>query len=142
ALRNEQSLVGVEGIAYRRSNTVEVNRRRDRKTNIDDLAPPAWEYFALETYRRHRFEGAMHTSRLTLPMLATRGCPYQCTYCSAPNMWLPRWIPRDPVAVVDEIEMYVKRYDAGNFPFQDLTAIIRRDWIKAFCEELIRRNLN
>src|SRR5262245_24077342 len=63
-------------------------------------------------------------------------------YCSAPNMWLPRWIPRNPVHVVDEIELYVKRFGAGNFPFQDLTAIIQRDWIKAFCEELINRNLN
>ena len=44
--------------------------------------------------------------------------------------------------VVDEIEGYVKRYGAGNFPFQDLTAIIQKDWIKAFCEELIRRKLN
>jgi radical SAM superfamily enzyme YgiQ (UPF0313 family) len=56
-------------------------------------------------------------------------------------MWLPRWIPRDPVKVVDEIESYVKRYGAGNFPFQDLTAIIQKSWIKAFCEELIRRDL-
>jgi radical SAM superfamily enzyme YgiQ (UPF0313 family) len=57
-------------------------------------------------------------------------------------MWMPRWIPRDPVKVVDEIESYVKRYGAGNFPFQDLTAIIQKEWIKAFCEELVRRKLN
>jgi hypothetical protein len=57
-------------------------------------------------------------------------------------MWLPLWIPRDPILVVDEIEYYVKKFGAGNFPFQDLTAIIKRDWIKAFCEELIKRELN
>jgi len=57
-------------------------------------------------------------------------------------MWLPRWIPRDPIKVVDEIESYVKRYGAGNFPFQDLTAIIQKDWIKTFCQELVRRNLS
>src|SRR5262245_43265757 len=99
ALRDGRPLANVEGIAYRQGDTVNVNRRRERKTDIDSLAAPAWDYFALETYRSHRFEGGMHTSRLTLPMLATRGCPYQCTYCSAPNMWLPRWIPRDPIKV-------------------------------------------
>jgi len=103
---------------------------------------PDWESFSVATYHRHRFVGGMYSSRLTVPILATRGCPYQCTYCSAPNMWLPRWIPRDPVKVVDEIESYVKRYGAGNFPFQDLTAIIQKDWIKKFCQELIRRDLN
>ncbi len=142
ALRNQQPLDDVAGIAYRQGDAVKVNRRRERKTDIDNLPTPDWDHFALDTYRRHRFEGGLHTSRQTIPMLATRGCPYQCTYCSAPNMWLPRWIARDPIKVVDEIEMYVQRYGAGNFIFQDLTAIIQRNWIKTFCEELIRRNLN
>jgi len=142
ALRNRQSLDGIEGIAYRDGDAVKVNRRRERKSDIDNLASPAWDHFNLDTYRRHRFEGGLHTSLQTIPVLATRGCPYQCTYCSAPNMWLPRWIARNPIKVVDEIEMYVHRYGAGNFIFQDLTAIIQKSWIKAFCEELIRRNLN
>src|SRR5262249_17957141 len=49
--------------------------------------------------------------------------------------------PRDPVKVVDEIQHYVEKYGAGNFPFQDLTAVIQKDWIVAFCEELLRRDL-
>jgi radical SAM superfamily enzyme YgiQ (UPF0313 family) len=142
ALRTGRSLSDIAGLAYRDKDKICVNQRRERKTNIDDIALPDWDGFSPETYHRHRFVGGIFSSRMTVPILATRGCPYQCTYCSAPNMWLPRWIPRDPVKVVDEIETYVKKFGAGNFPFQDLTAIIKRDWIKAFCEELIQRNLN
>jgi len=141
ALREGQDLTSVRGIAFRRGGRVIVNPRRDRTVNVDSIPTPAWDLFALRTYYEHRFEGSMHTSSMTIPMLATRGCPYQCTYCSAPNMWLPKWVPRDPIKVVDELEMYVKQYGAGNFPFQDLTAVVRKDWIKAFCEEIIRRNL-
>ena len=50
--------------------------------------------------------------------------------------------PRDPIKVVDEIEFYKKNFNAKNFPFQDLTAIIKKEWIKAFCEEVIKRKLN
>jgi anaerobic magnesium-protoporphyrin IX monomethyl ester cyclase len=142
ALRNAKPLADIAGIAYRRMDGVRVNPRRERQARIDDIATPDWESFSPPTYHRHRFVGGMYSSRMTVPILATRGCPYQCTYCSAPNMWLPRWIPRDPIKVVDEIESYVKRYGAGNFPFQDLTAIIQKDWIKTFCQELIRRNLS
>ena len=142
ALRAHRPLVGIAGIAYRTGSDVKVNPRRERRTDIDAIATPDWDSFSLATYHEHRFEGCMYSSRLSVPILATRGCPYPCTYCSAPNMWVPRWIPRDPVKVVDEIEGYVKRYGAGNFPFQDLTAIIQKDWIKTFCEELIRRGLN
>jgi anaerobic magnesium-protoporphyrin IX monomethyl ester cyclase len=142
ALRERRPLRGIAGICYRQGSEVEVNSRRERQEKIDDIATPDWESFSLATYHKHRYVGGMYSSRVTVPILATRGCPYQCTYCSAPNMWLPRWIPRDPVKVVDEIEGYVQRYGAGNFPFQDLTAIIQKSWIKTFCEELIRRNLN
>src|SRR4029079_7397179 len=44
--------------------------------------------------------------------------------------------------VVDEIASYVERYEATNVDFYDLTAIIKRDWILAFCEEIERRGLN
>jgi anaerobic magnesium-protoporphyrin IX monomethyl ester cyclase len=142
ALRAGRPLDGIAGVAYRAANCVKVNARRERQTDIDNIATPDWDSFSVAKYHENRFVGGMYSSRMTVPILATRGCPYQCTYCSAPNMWLPRWIPRDPVKVVDEIEGYVKRYGAGNFPFQDLTAIIQKDWIKAFCEELIRRKLN
>jgi len=142
ALRNKKALGNIAGIAYRGADRVQVNPRRERRINIDDIAPPDWDSFSPIIYHENRFVGGMYSSRITVPILATRGCPYQCTYCSAPNMWLPRWIPRDPVKVVDEIESYVKKFGAGNFPFQDLTAIIQKDWIKTFCNELIKRNLN
>jgi radical SAM superfamily enzyme YgiQ (UPF0313 family) len=77
-----------------------------------------------------------------MPIVATRGCPYQCTFCSSPQMWTTRYAARAPAKVVDEIEGYVRRYGAENIDFYDLTAIVRKDWIVAFCEELLRRRLD
>ena len=134
-------LDGVEGIAFRTNGHVIVNKRRGRRVSVDEITPPAWNHFEIENYHRHRFVGGMYSEELTVPILATRGCPYQCTYCSAPNMWLPRWIPRDPKLLVDEIEGYVNTYGARNFPFQDLTAIIQKDWIVTFCREILDRGL-
>lgn len=141
ALESGRSLHDVDGIAFRDGEQLIVNRRRQRRRHVDDIAWPAWHFFKLDTYHEHRFVGGMYSSSLTVPLLATRGCPYQCTYCSAPNMWTPVWIPRGPVKVVDEIEHYVTKYGAGNFPFQDLTAIIQKDWIVRFCQEVLRRGL-
>ena len=142
AIKNKATFQKIEGIGYRINNQVVINNRRNRRQSIDKISYPDWDSFNVKGYHENRFVGGMYSDNLTIPILATRGCPYQCTYCSAPNMWLPLWIPRDPILVVDEIEYYVKKFGAGNFPFQDLTAIIKRDWIKAFCEELIKRELN
>jgi anaerobic magnesium-protoporphyrin IX monomethyl ester cyclase len=141
ALEAGRPLGEIDGLAFREQNRVVVNRRRKRKREIDSIPRPAWDLFGVRTYHEHRFVGGMYSSSLSIPILATRGCPYQCTYCSAPNMWTPQWIPRDPVALVDEIEHYVTTYGAGDFPFQDLTAIIKKDWIVAFCREILRRDL-
>ena len=141
ALDNNSSLDVIDGIAYRKDGLAVVNRRRARQRDIDAIHLPSWKHFKISTYHEHRFVGGMFSSEITMPILATRGCPYQCTYCSAPNMWTTRWVARDPIKVVDEIESYVHTYGARNFPFQDMTAIIRRSWIVAFCQELISRDL-
>lgn len=142
AIRSKALLSQVAGIAYREGGVVQVNVRRPRRLEVDAIAWPAWDLFELHTYHANHFFGGMYSRSLTVPILATRGCPYQCTYCSAPNMWTPRWIPRHPVKVADEIQFYVETMGARNFPFQDLTAIVKKEWIKDFCKEIIRRKLD
>ena len=56
-------------------------------------------------------------------------------------MWGTSWQPRDPRLVADEIESYINEYGADDFQFEDLTAITRKDWVLAFCEEILRRGL-
>ncbi len=131
----------IPGIAYRdKDNVVVVNKSRDRIKNIDELPRPAWDLFKVRAYDEHKFVAGIHYG-LTVPILATRGCPYQCTYCSSPGMWTTRWYARSPIDVADEIESYVKTFKATNFPFQDLTAILKREWVVEFTDEIARRGL-
>ncbi|MCZ6672125.1 MAG: radical SAM protein, partial [Verrucomicrobia bacterium] len=138
----ESSHTDIHGIAYRDGSTVVVNPRRQRNTEVDDIPRPAWHLFDIANYKRHGLIGGIDTDGVTIPMLATRGCPYQCTYCSSPNMWTTRWVARTPSNVVDEMEYYMREFGATNFPLQDLTAIIQKDWIVDFCQLIIDRKLN
>jgi anaerobic magnesium-protoporphyrin IX monomethyl ester cyclase len=131
----------IPGIAYRTADgKARTNARRDRIKNVDELPWPAWEYFDIEAYSSNRLVSGIYYGK-TVPILATRGCPYQCTYCSSPNMWTTRWYAREPKDVLDEIEAYHKKYGATNFPFQDLTAILKREWVVDFCREVETRKL-
>jgi anaerobic magnesium-protoporphyrin IX monomethyl ester cyclase len=129
------------GICWRRDDEIVCNPRAARTRNVDDLPWPAWDLFDLEAYDEHDLIDGIKFGK-TVPILATRGCPYQCTYCSSPRMWTTRWYARNPIDVVDEIEFYMRRYRATNFPFQDLTAIIRKEWVVAFAREILRRGLD
>ena len=131
----------LSGVAFRRDGEPVVNARRDRVRAVDDIPWPAWHHIDLAAYNDNSLVNGVRAG-MTIPILATRGCPYQCTYCSSPTMWTTRWYPRDPVDVADEITHYVEKYGARNFPFQDLTAIVKKDWIVKFCNELIDRKLD
>ena len=131
----------IPGIAFRAvDGKSKMNPRRDRIKSVDELPWPAWEYFDIEAYSSNRLVSGIYYGK-TVPILATRGCPYQCTYCSSPNMWTTRWYAREPKDVIDEIEAYHKKYGATNFPFQDLTAILKREWVVDFCREVETRKL-
>ncbi len=130
----------IDGIAYRENGEIVCNKRRDRTREIDAIPWPAWHLFDVLKYDENKLIFGIHFGR-TIPILATRGCPYQCSYCSSPQMWTTRWYARDPEDVANEIQTYVEDFGATNFPFQDLTAIIKRDWIVRFAKELIRRKL-
>ena len=130
----------VKGIAYRDNGRAVTNGLSERRRDVDGIAPPDWASFPIGEYiDRHQTNG-MNLGR-SMPILGTRGCPFQCTFCSNPAMWTQRWIARDPVRLADEMERYLREYGATNFDFQDLTAIVKRQWIVDFCNELIRRDL-
>ncbi|MBU0468318.1 MAG: radical SAM protein [Candidatus Omnitrophica bacterium] len=77
-----------------------------------------------------------------MPMLATRGCPFKCSFCSSSNMWQQKWIPRDPKLIVEEIRKYIKLYNVTNIDFYDMTTIINKEWIIKFSKLIIENNFN
>ena len=135
-----RTLADVRGIACRIDGRAQRTAPRERIRDVDRIPRPAWHLFPIERYVEEGFSYGVNRGR-SMPILATRGCPYQCTFCSSPAMWTTRYYVRSVADVVDEIQSYVERYQATNVDFYDLTAIIKRDWILAFCRELERRRL-
>lgn len=133
-------LASVPGLAVRVDGTPTATAARPRLRALDRWPSPAWDLFPLEPYLRHHGHGGVARGR-SLPVLTSRGCPYRCTFCSSPSMWTTRYERRDPVAVVDELERLVARHGIHNFDLHDLTALLTKRWILAFCDELQRRDL-
>lgn len=131
----------IDGILYLDGDQVVRTAKRQRVRDVDSIPWPAWDLVPLQNYLDNSLSYGVGGGR-TMPIMATRGCPYRCTFCSSASMWTQRWYPRDVKDVVDEIETYIERYGADRFDFYDLTAIIKKDWIVAFCQELLDRGLD
>ena len=140
-LENSSAPDKLAGLSYLQQNRYVETLPVRRERVLDTFYEPAWDLVPLEDYLSGKIMTGVDLGR-SLPMIASRGCPYQCTFCSNPQMWGTLWRARSPAAVVDEMERYVDLYDIENFDFHDLTAIVKRSWIIEFCQLLIERELN
>lgn len=132
----------IPGVVYRDIHgRIIKTQSRPRLRAIDDIPRPAWHLFPMESYLSSIYSHGPHIGR-TMLILATRGCPYQCTFCSNKSMWTQRYLMRSVKDVVDEIEEYKKTYRIEHIAFADLTAIIRKDWIMEFGQALKDRDIN
>jgi radical SAM superfamily enzyme YgiQ (UPF0313 family) len=141
AISRKSDFSGVPGLVYRFDGTYKRTPRASRIKDIDKIPLPAWDLTPLENYLSRGLNYHIRRGR-TIPMLATRGCPYRCTFCSNVSMWGAPWLSRNAKSVVDEMESYVQRYQADNFVFSDLTTVVSRDKIIELCNEILKRGVN
>jgi radical SAM superfamily enzyme YgiQ (UPF0313 family) len=131
---------GVHGLCHRAPGGALRTPPRARLRQLDEIPRPAWHLVPIERYLDQGVMSGIDFGR-SMPILASRGCPYKCTFCSNPFMWGTLWRAREPEDVLDEMKGYMERYGATNFDFYDLTAIVKRDWIVKFCRLIVAEGL-
>lgn len=132
----QKSVESIDGIAYLDFKGEVTSSRRRRIKNLDELNWPAWKYFPMESYISR---GISYLNKRTIPMLTSRGCPYRCKFCSAPNTWGAETYLRSPEDIVDEIQYYVKIYNVEHIEFMDLVGVVSKKWTLKLCQLLIER---
>ena len=110
----------------------------DHDFSLDDLPYPDWE----SVIKNNKTSLLFGTDK-SLPILATRGCPYSCfKYCVYPLQQGRKPRQREPKLIVDELEYWNKEFDVKMFIFRDPVFSINKKHTIEFCNELINRNLN
>lgn len=145
ALSKLDDFSNIKSIAYRdHAGVIQKNDEKYRLKEIDALPYPDWDAIPVENYLTSRFRWTLSGTNediRAISMLSSRGCAYACSFCSNPGMWGQKYIRRNPLKLVDEIEYYVKRYNINMVNFSDLNMTLPAQWISEFAEELKRRSL-
>ena len=137
----EREWRGVHGLAYWAEGRVTPAPPRSRMIQIDQLPYPDWDRWCLEAYIEHGQTAGINLGR-QMPILGSRGCPFDCKFCSSAGMWTQRYVMRGPKSLVDEMQYMKEKYRATGFTFMDSTFVIHRGKTLAFARELIARGLN
>lgn len=127
ALRLGKDPSVVPGLSFRKDGVPVKTPSRERKTKLDDLPLPAWHHLPVAEYVR-RGNSMTTINRKSIPILASRGCPFSCTFCTAPQMWGNELYLRSPKSVLQEIKSYIVAYGIEHVDFLDIVGVMNRRW--------------
>ena len=109
--------------------------------NLDELPFPDWEQINPGSYPRAP-HGALMKGFPVGVIITSRGCPYECTFCTSPQFYDRKIRFRRPENVVAEIEYLVKTFKVKEIHFEDDNLTLRKDHIEKICRLLIQRKIN
>ncbi len=112
--------------------------------DLDSLPLPDRSVFDMEKYFSSWYSmDRVDPSLRGTSVMATRGCPFKCTFCqpTLSEIFGRRTRKRSPGAIVGELETLVEEYGINAFMFEDSTFIADSSWVHGICDEMTGRGL-
>ena len=120
ALRDGRSPLNVPGIVLRAAGGTLHISDPARLDDLNDFPLPATHLIRHRHYRRGKKSSAV--------VVASRGCPMRCSYCSMRRSDERTYCRRPPSSILSEIERAVERDGAGFIDFEDENLTLNRRW--------------
>ena len=136
-LENKHNIENVNGIGYRDKNgKIVLAPGRKAIANLDCLPWPDFDGFEFATVLNHMrptdlFFYDLYDFPRVYPVIASRSCPYQCTFCYHPigNKYRQRSID----SVIQELETNVRKYRINIIAIYDELFSHDRERVYEFC---------
>lgn len=139
-IEDRTSLNGCEGCFFKENDKIIFNPPRQRIENLDALPFPARHLLPYKKYPRTYTHGGIKKPVDT--MSTSRGCPFNCSFCSNRVIWGKNYTTRSPKNVVDEIEYLVAEYGTKGIYFREDNFTLNNKRVLEICEELHKRKID
>lgn len=135
ALERNTNMDSIRGLTYKTKKGVTRNPNSFLIEKLDNLPFPLREIFPLDRYL------PTNEGRRITTMVTSRGCPFDCCFCSASRFAGVRWRTRSVDSIIRELEQLVKEgFSYISFLDDNFTLDHRRTI--DLCDEIIFRKLN
>lgn len=133
----------IKGLTYRdESGQVVHNPPRPLAQDLDAIPFPAYQHFKIERYTNLQpLTDGLDPHARSYTIVTSRGCPYQCTYCSKPITG-DTWRARSVENVIAEWKRLVDDFHATEIGVTDDIWNLNLNRAKELCSALIAEGLN
>jgi len=135
-LQRGEDLDAVPGLSYIQKGEIRHTKSEPLQIHVDDLPHPARDLLPMHRYGA-RLQGMRATS-----VIGSRGCPFNCSFCSSSELFGLRWRARNPQAIADEIREVSDRYGIKAFYFMDDNFTLHPDRTVEICSRMRERDLD
>jgi radical SAM superfamily enzyme YgiQ (UPF0313 family) len=141
AYKSNKPVTKIQGIAYKKNNKIIITKPRKLIDNLDQIPFPVYDGLDLSKYRGDD-KFSIKNGVINGMMISSRGCPYQCTFCSTCLYWKRKWRARSPINTVNEMEELYNKYQVTNIRFWDDHFTLNQSRAIQICKEIIKRGLH
>ena len=136
AIQDKSDFSTIKGLVYKSGKDIIQNEFREPIQDLDAIPFPA----------RHLFKNQKYTYPDALrypasPIITSRGCPGNCTFCTAKFMHGRRFRNRSAENILDEVDLLIREYGAREIHIWDDNFITNRNRVFAFRDGIISRNI-
>ena len=130
ALQAGKSPLDIDGLSLLEAGRIRHNPDRALLENLDALPLPARHLLLRrESYRPLDFG----------LILGSRGCSFNCSFCTVHNIWKRKTRFRSAALVVEEIKTVMAEYATRYFSFRDYSFSMDAGWVREFCDLVDRK---
>lgn len=141
ALATGGDLKAIDGLALRNPDgSAFLTAKRKRIDNLDTIPFP--DYRGFKDFNIDDYNGFPGLPRPTAPIISSRGCVFDCSYCSSVAFWGNCWRGRSAGNILREIEWLVKDIGARSIYFFDDNFTVRKERVIEVCEGIKAMNLD
>jgi len=124
----------VKGISFLSDGELIRTPSRPLIQDLDSLPFPARDLLPLQNYTV-TLKGRFMTAALT-----SRGCPFNCDFCSASQFFGRKWRTRSIENVMEELELLYENYGYRAVAFFDDHFTLNPNRMVEFCESILKNN--
>ena len=144
AIKFDGDIGSINGLSFRNSRgKVISNPDRELVSDINMLPIVDRKYVDMERYKKINSKSLAFTRNQSIATIMTsRGCPFDCIFCSTKVMWRRHWRPRSAENIVKEIEYLVTEYGINEIAIEDDQFVVNKKRVNEICDLIIERQIN
>ena len=139
ALENDLETQLVKSTVWRDGKGGYLVQEPSARLDMSEIPMPDYSLLNMAYYKRPH--AGNYKALPTFSFYASRGCPFQCAFCSATIILGRKVRYKSLENAIAEIELLTTKYGAKGLNFQDSSFTVNRQWCLDFCNEIVRRGI-